>query len=533
MKIKKLVINDFRKFKNTEFRLGKHITVISGTNAVGKSTILGILGNSSEIKVKEGKPLIHKQFRTEFSEIFRMSQENDPSGSNKLTVTFDNNEYRTMRTTWQFDKKSKTYRPRLIPEYKDSANKKHSTKQHWPTLFLGLSRLFPLGESEEINLKETPYLLDSAIEDSFKQTYKHILSLPDEITKTATIKIPETKRKTVVGISTEDYDTFANSSGQDNLGQILLAVESFRLLRESNQSKYEGGLLLIDEIDATLHPSAQNRLFDYLFKKSKELELQIVCTTHSLSLLKHISSKIEHNGEGQNDIELYYLTIANINLQNYRNPPYSTIKSNLIEIPIFTQSKKLNIITEDEEARWTIQNIIEGTPLQNKINLMPIKLSCTAIISFMKGDPLYFADKIVILDGDVLSSSDKSLTTDFTKFSSNPAYTLITLPSNTSPEKEIYNFLTSRSDSSQSYLNQDACFNHGLSLQQLENISFDKNNREEWKAWFNDNKVFFDSTNLFYYYKENNKEKLEAFIEQLTECYKKLAAKGHAPDLSN
>ena len=164
---------------------------------------------------------------------------------------------------------------------------------------------------------------------------------------------------------------------------------------------------------------------------------------------------------------------------------------------------------------------------------MPIKLSCTAIISFMKGDPLYFADKIVILDGDVLSSSDKSLTTDFTKFSSNPAYTLITLPSNTSPEKEIYNFLTSRSDSSQSYLNQDACFNHGLSLQQLENISFDKNNREEWKAWFNDNKVFFDSTNLFYYYKENNKEKLEAFIEQLTECYKKLAAKGHAPDLSN
>ena len=43
MKIKKLVINDFRKFKNTEFRLGKHITVISGTNAVGKSTILEAL----------------------------------------------------------------------------------------------------------------------------------------------------------------------------------------------------------------------------------------------------------------------------------------------------------------------------------------------------------------------------------------------------------------------------------------------------------------------------------------------------------
>lgn len=529
MRIKTLIINDFRKFKNMEFKLGRYITIISGTNAVGKSTILGILGNSSELKVKEGKPLIHKQFRTEFSEIFKMSRQNDPSGSNKLTITFDNNEYRTMRTTWQYDKKSKAHRPRLIPEYLDENNKKHSCKQKWPTLFLGLSRLFPVGESEEINLKEKQYILDTNLETSFNQTYKNILSLPCEITKTSTIKIPETKRKTAVGISTNEYDSFANSSGQDNLGQILLAVESFRQLKNSNQPEYKGGLLLIDEIDATLHPSAQNRLFDYLFRQAKDLDLQIVCTTHSLSLLKHVCAKIEHNTDNLNDIELYYLTIANINLQSYRNPSYITIKANLIELPSFQQEKKLNIFTEDEEARWTIQNIIDGTPLQNRLHLMPIKLSCTSIINLMKGDPLYFSDKIVILDGDILTSDNQALKRDFNTLSTR--YTLITLPSNTSPEKEIYNFLTSQSESSLSYLRQDSCFNVGFTYEYLINEQFDRNNRIAWKDWFNNNKNFFDSTNLFHYYKRENEEKINNFLTQLTESYNKLASKGHAPNL--
>ena len=101
MRIISLAINNFRLFKNTEFFLGKYMTIFSGTNAVGKSTLLGILGNSSELKVKDGKPIIQKQFRTEFSEIFKMSRTYDKTAPNVLTINFSDGSSRVCRITWQ------------------------------------------------------------------------------------------------------------------------------------------------------------------------------------------------------------------------------------------------------------------------------------------------------------------------------------------------------------------------------------------------------------------------------------------------
>ena len=45
---------------------------------------------------------------------------------------------------------------------------------------------------------------------------------------------------------------------------------------------------LIDELDATMHPAAQIRLLNVLYEEAKLLNLQIVFTTHSLSLNKRI-----------------------------------------------------------------------------------------------------------------------------------------------------------------------------------------------------------------------------------------------------
>lgn len=86
MKITKLDIHSFRLFKDVSLTLGSRITVITGTNAVGKSTILGLLGNSSELKKKEGVPILKPQFRCEFSEIFKMSQEFDKKEPKAATV---------------------------------------------------------------------------------------------------------------------------------------------------------------------------------------------------------------------------------------------------------------------------------------------------------------------------------------------------------------------------------------------------------------------------------------------------------------
>ena len=48
----KMILDDFRIFKNQTIHIGNTITAIAGQNATGKSTILGILGNACELKSK-------------------------------------------------------------------------------------------------------------------------------------------------------------------------------------------------------------------------------------------------------------------------------------------------------------------------------------------------------------------------------------------------------------------------------------------------------------------------------------------------
>ncbi|WP_243122394.1 AAA family ATPase [Clostridium septicum] len=86
--IHSIEINNFRALEGIKLILGKHVTALSGRNGIGKSTILALLGNTCEIKGKQGKTLLNTQFRTEFSEIFKGSELFDKSGSNKCRVNF-------------------------------------------------------------------------------------------------------------------------------------------------------------------------------------------------------------------------------------------------------------------------------------------------------------------------------------------------------------------------------------------------------------------------------------------------------------
>ncbi|MDA0773104.1 MAG: AAA family ATPase [Cyanobacteria bacterium] len=55
---KEIKIKKFRLFENQDILLGKRITVFAGENMTGKSTLLGMLANSSELKKKDGFPYI-------------------------------------------------------------------------------------------------------------------------------------------------------------------------------------------------------------------------------------------------------------------------------------------------------------------------------------------------------------------------------------------------------------------------------------------------------------------------------------------
>ncbi len=74
--------------------------------------------------------------------------------------------------------------------------------------------------------------------------------------------------------------------GQDNLGKIILALFSLKDCMTNIPNNTKGGILAIDEMDATMYPASQVELLKVLRKYASKLNLQILFTTHSMSLLK-------------------------------------------------------------------------------------------------------------------------------------------------------------------------------------------------------------------------------------------------------
>lgn len=204
-------------------------------------------------------------------------------------------------------------------------------------------------------------------------------------------------KKKGVGMVTDKYGSLANSSGQDNLGQILMAVFSFEKLKENVGNEkgyhYNGGILLIDEIDATLHPVAQNKLFDFLCKKAKELDLQIVFTTHSLSLIEHIIRNKELSDKNTSCVVQYFKNSRG-KIEIDKNPSKKVICNDLLltysGIGVLT---KINVLTEDDTARWFLKQILT----YNGLNLIEGEFGFTDMTKLIVSSSL-FKDCLVIYD---------------------------------------------------------------------------------------------------------------------------------------
>lgn len=382
MSIKDLKIQDYRAFQHkVKINLNQHLTAISGMNGVGKSTILAVLTNVGEILSKY-KTINGSQFRGEFSDVIMYDENYDKPGD-KIIIDFadlpeNKKEFNVVeqlkfRATRQqsknkkyayhkikgtnnyerIEKESYYTRYRLIP--KKVEGHENEKKVKWPSLYLGLSRLAPLGEYDTAITKKIP----KNIVPQIVQAHAEILGEDlNEGANLVNLDIGVSHLKSE--IDTQYYGFKSNSSGQDNTVQIIEAVLSFEMLKKQLGKSYIGGILAIDEIDATLHPAAQNRLIDWLLKKSKELKLQIVFTTHSLTLLEHLSHIQKNHSE---DILINYLSMSNQEPGNVRikeNPSVGYYRNNLQDtyVKMPQENIPVKIMSEDATARCFFDKLI-------------------------------------------------------------------------------------------------------------------------------------------------------------------------------
>lgn len=525
MKALELTI-DFRRFKGTHILIGKSLTAVAGNNGTGKSTILGLLANSSQFP--KCKTLLGKPYRGEFSELFKASAGDDPSGQHIGLKYADHGNIKnvTFRTGWQ----QKGERFRIIPKRETEDGKTTEAKIESPIIYLGLSRLYPVGEVRTSIETRGQRWANPEEQEWFVSNYSRILSMYDDIKSVSNLSITGLSQKRGTGVQTESYGPTANSAGQDNLGQILMSVLSFKRLAGEMGTEWDGGLLLIDEIDASLHPAAQLRLIKLLLDESRNVSFQVVFTTHSTTVLKELSSKNQHNAaDSAGDVEVAYLTDANEALEAKRNPSWMTMENDLLVTNSAIATRKVGVFSEDAEARWFIKELLTAKrpDLLRKIDLIEAALGCDQMIALYKSDFSYFRDHVVVFDGDVSENQLKKIPPSLRKNGSN----ILNLPGTVRPESVIWDFLSSTHPEDDNGLWQ-SLDRAGVSRRSLieigpdsEHYSGEGSERNRYKSWFHDYEGIFSDTHVIEHWIQNNQASADDFLKKFINAYNSVAGR--------
>lgn len=509
MLITKVHIEKFRGFNNQDFEVGSMLTAIAGQNGTQKSTLLGIITQTFTLGKDKNpmgseKPLCGGSYRSAYGDKFRLSPKFDLPGTHEWTLSFDTGRDYTIESSLRSDSKTLRF-------WQKGMRGKGDGYIQYPTIFLSLKRVLPVAESG--NVSESLLLSEQELTE-FKKLHNTILITEANIESASFL---ENVNKQTIGITTDKYDWNENSVGQDNLSKIILALFSFKRLKEKYPAEYKGGILVIDELDATMYPASQKQLLKALRTYSSKLNLQIFFTTHSLSLLESIDDLIVECSQKEitkKQVKLIYLKRQDENIIIKDKASFRNITLNLQVI----QGKvkpvcKIPVYTEDKENIVFAKHLLRGKT--SLLKFIDIDFSGACLISLVsKKVPAFIEpEAIVIVDGDVRKEINKMK-------SIAKANNILVLPTNMSPEQLTATFLHDLSDSDGLWENiaevycKQVCFRDYF----LTDILHDRTKAKEWfrrelPSWGrNASKVL---TPLFNEYKEDRNEFVSEFEEMM------------------
>lgn len=145
--------------------------------------------------------------------------------------------------------------------------------------YIDLNRIQPVGARVGYaRIAKTKHTERSAtdFDDNQIQRLSEVMGRQYDSAKMAISSVDENREVPVLSRQGIAYSGYHQGSGETTVAELL----------QADLPKY--GLILIDEIESSLHPRAQRRLIRDLAERCRERELQIVLTTHSPYVLEEL-----------------------------------------------------------------------------------------------------------------------------------------------------------------------------------------------------------------------------------------------------
>lgn len=382
--IQSIELKPFRHIPELMIHFNHPISVISGTNRSGKSTILMALA-CSHTDFQKRNPKNGKLERQTWGSMMKFTSQDNQ----KENWTY----YIHYKIGRKIDVK-RGQRKKDTRKWNGVAKKESQIKDR-QAVFIDLDRIVPARffSDKILNLANSG-LLNDISSTNVEQIQSYLSFILEEEFQLK--KIAEYLDKDIFKYDNEHHYTSYNAaSGEDVLTKLIIDIVEAT----------PNSLILIDEIELGLHPKVQTRLIDVLFNVAKKDSKQFIITSHSPTILNSLPKESRIFIEKKHDSN--FKAIQNISVNA------ALTKMDFNSYPL------IDLYCEDRESekiiRKVIQIIEDEKELNNYSKLINIIASGSAEITYenyKSHQRTYDLKKIrcgyaCILDGDMRNLKDK------------------------------------------------------------------------------------------------------------------------------
>lgn len=328
--LSKIQVTAFRHLSDLEIKFTYPVTVIAGTNKIGKTSILLLIACSFEKFLKADSTSPQGQVREHnWSDVLAFtSHENQTADySYKLSWRVASNSYEgegkrlSSSRAWSGLAKKSSDPARI--------NAKIRSRE---VRFIDLERVLPSRSFSNALLRKATNASPVRLNEEIEQAFAYIFELPS-------VEIRElgnhiNKSCFLVSPSGDSYSSYNAATGEESA--IYLLRDIVGAPRNS--------LILIDELEAGFHPSVQRRIADVIQYISWRDKKQFILTSHSGTLISALPLESRRFIERKPDGALR--TIKKVSQQAARS------KMDAVGHPLF------RTYCEDELAKFLIRKVL-------------------------------------------------------------------------------------------------------------------------------------------------------------------------------